>query len=142
VHETETDRAPNLAQPWAPHRRHIYLGVAAWTSLVFVAMTVGVGVGLIEPTFTSDVIANVLFGVPVMVLPLVILWDAPGENRSRLEKAAELTLFSSATRWAGGHRPRIPVSSGCGGSTDWPTPVTPAVTRGRSGSRSSASSPE
>ena len=90
---TETDRAPNFAQPWAPHRRRIYLSVAAWTSLVFVAMTVGVGVGLIEPTFTSDVIANVLFGVPVIVLPLVILWNAPGESRSRLDKAAELTLF-------------------------------------------------
>ena len=26
-------------------------------------------------------------------MPLVILWDAPGENRTRLDKAAELTLF-------------------------------------------------
>ena len=56
-------------------------------------MTVGVGTGLIEPTFTSDVIANLLFGVPVILVPLVLLWDAPGENRSRLDKAAELTLF-------------------------------------------------
>ena len=56
-------------------------------------MTIGVGFGLIEPTFTSDVICNLLFGVPVILLPLVILWDAPGENRSRLDKAAELTLF-------------------------------------------------
>ena len=51
------------------------------------------GLGLIEPTFTSDVICNLLFGIPVILLPLVILWDAPGENRSRLDKAAELTLF-------------------------------------------------
>ena len=29
----------------------------------------------------------------MILLPLVILWDAPGENRSRLDKAAELTLF-------------------------------------------------
>ena len=56
-------------------------------------MTVGVAAGLIEPTFTSDVVANLLFGVPVLVLPVVLLWDAPGENRSRLERSAELTLF-------------------------------------------------
>lgn len=80
--ETRTGRPPNLAQPWAPHRRRIYLAVAAWTSIVFVAMTVGVAAGLIEPTFTSDVVANLLFGVPVLVLPVVLLWDAPGENRS------------------------------------------------------------
>ena len=88
-----SDREPNLARPWARHRVLIYLGVAIFTGLVFGLMTVGVGVGLIEPTFTSDVVANLLFGVPVILLPLVILWDAPGENRSRLEKAAELTLF-------------------------------------------------
>ena len=46
--ETRTGRPPNLAQPWAPHRRRIYLAVAAWTSIVFVAMTVGVAAGLIE----------------------------------------------------------------------------------------------
>lgn len=93
MRDAATDRTPDLAAPWAPHRRRIYLAVAAWTALVFVTMTVGVGVGLITPTFTSDVIANVLFGLPVIVLPLVLLWDAPGENRSQLDKAAELTLF-------------------------------------------------
>lgn len=84
---------PNLAAPWAPHRRRIYAGVAAWTGAVFLTMTIGVGLGLIEPTFHSDVIANVLFGLPVMLLPLVLLWDAPGEERSTVERAAELTLF-------------------------------------------------
>ena len=29
----------------------------------------------------------------MILVPLVILWDAPGENRTRLDKAAELTLF-------------------------------------------------
>jgi hypothetical protein len=88
-----SDREPNFAQPWAPHRKRIYLAVAAFTALVFGAMTIGVGTGLIEPTFASDVIANLLFGIPVILLPLVLLWDAPGEQRSRLDKAAELTLF-------------------------------------------------
>ena len=40
-----------------------------------------------------DVVANLLFGIPVILVPLVMLWDAPGENRTRLDKAAELTLF-------------------------------------------------
>jgi hypothetical protein len=64
-----------------------------FTSVVFGAVTIGVGVGLIPPTFATDVIVNVLFGVPVILVPLVLLWNAPGENRSRLDKAAEVTLF-------------------------------------------------
>ena len=63
------------------------------TGVVFLGMTIGVQFGLIAPNLTSDVIANLLFGVPVILVPLVILWDAPGENRTRLDKAAELTLF-------------------------------------------------
>ena len=58
------EREPNLARPWAPHRLGIYLAVAMFTGVVFVGMTVGVGAGLIEPTFTSDVVANLLFGIP------------------------------------------------------------------------------
>ena len=141
-----SDREPNLARPWARHRVLIYLGVAIFTGLVFGLMTVGVGVGLIEPTFTSDVVANLLFGVPVILLPLVILWDAPGENRSRLDKAAELTLFYlpyTAFSQIGyelmfliGH----PLgSNGCGGSTGWPTRGTPVATLGPSALKSSAS---
>jgi hypothetical protein len=86
-------REPNFARPVAPHRARIYLGVALLTGAVFVGMTVAVQFGLVTPTLTSDVIANLLFGVPVLLVPLVILWDAPGENRTRLDKAAELTLF-------------------------------------------------
>jgi hypothetical protein len=68
------EHEPNLARPWARHRVGIYLAVAIFTRLVFVLMTVGVGVGLIEPTFTADVIANLLFRVPGLLLRLVILW--------------------------------------------------------------------
>ena len=90
---TLTTREPNFARPVARHRGRIYLGVGLITGVVFLGMTVGVEFNLIAPTFTADVIANLLFGVPVLLVPLVILWDAPGENRSRLDKAAELTLF-------------------------------------------------
>jgi hypothetical protein len=83
----------NLARPWAPRRVRIYLGTAVFAGTVFAVMTIGVAIGLIAPTFTVDVVANLLFGVPLFLLPLVVLWDAPGENRSRLDKAVELTMF-------------------------------------------------
>ena len=83
----------NFARPVAPHRGRIYLGTGLFTFAVFLLMTIGVQLGFIAPTFTTDVIVNLIFGVPVLLLPLVILWDAPGENRTRLDKAAELTLF-------------------------------------------------
>jgi hypothetical protein len=88
-----TDHEPNLARPWAPHRAKIYVGTALFTAVMFVGTTIGVATGLVAPSFTTDVIVNLIFGIPVMLLPFVILWDAPGENRTRLDKAAELTLF-------------------------------------------------
>jgi hypothetical protein len=86
-------REPNFARPVARHRGRIYLGVGLLTGIVFLGMTFGVEFGLIAPTFTSDVIANLLFGIPVLLVPIALLWNAPGENRNRLDKAAELTLF-------------------------------------------------
>ncbi|KMO80620.1 emopamil-binding protein [Mycolicibacterium chubuense] len=90
---TRTEQEPEFARPWARHRLRIYVATAGFTAFVFVAMTVGVGLGLIAPTLTADIVANLLFGIPVILLPLVLLWDAPGEQRSRLDRAAELTLF-------------------------------------------------
>jgi hypothetical protein len=87
------EHEPNLARPWAPPRAKIYVAIALFTFLMFVATTIGVATGLVAPTFTTDVIVNLIFGIPVILIPLVILWDAPGENRSRLDKAAELTMF-------------------------------------------------
>ena len=63
---------PNFARPVAPHRGRIYLGVALLTGAVFLAMTIGVQFGFIAPTFTADVIANMLFGIPVILVPLII----------------------------------------------------------------------
>jgi hypothetical protein len=83
---------PNLAQPWAPHRVRVYLAVTAITGIVFLGMTIGVGLGFIAPTFTADVVANLLFGVPVILMPLALFWEGRGPKRTRLEKAAELVL--------------------------------------------------
>ncbi len=89
VDQHETD----FAQPWAPHRLKIYQLTEMFTFAVFLMMTIGVGVGLIAPSFTVDVVVNLIFGIPVLLLPFVILWNAPGEQRSGLDKATELTLF-------------------------------------------------
>jgi hypothetical protein len=90
---TTQRRETNFARPVATHRGRIYLGTGLFTFAVFLLMTIGVQVGFIAPTFTTDVIVNLIFGVPVLLLPLVMLWDAPGEQRTRLDRAAELTLF-------------------------------------------------
>ncbi|WP_422750147.1 emopamil-binding protein [Mycobacterium sp. WMMD1722] len=89
VGERETD----FAQPWAPHRLRIYTWTGGFTFAVFLLVTIGVAFGVIEPNFTTDVVVNLIFGVPVMVLPFVIFWNAPGERRTRLDKAVELSLF-------------------------------------------------
>ena len=48
---------------------------------------------MLPPTFAVDVIANLAFGVPVILLPLVYFWTGRGEHRPRLELAAELTMI-------------------------------------------------
>lgn len=66
-------------------------------------MTIDVQIGFIAPTFTADVIANLLLGIPVILVPLVLL-GMPLERTGR--------------------------ESTSGGSTHWPTRATSAVTRG------------
>ncbi|WP_142270971.1 emopamil-binding protein [Mycobacterium sp. AT1] len=83
----------NFARPVAPHRGRIYLGTGIFTAAVFLVVTIGVQIGVVAPSFTTDVVVNLIFGVPVLLLPLVIFWNAPGENRTRLDRAAELVLF-------------------------------------------------
>ena len=82
-----------MAQPWAAHRRRTYLLLTAVTGIAFVLAVAGVGLRILPPSFTVDVIANLAFGVPVILLPLVYFWTGRGEHRPRLERAAELTLI-------------------------------------------------
>ncbi len=84
---------PELARPFAPHRLRIYVVMMSFVGAVFVFMTVASATGLVAPTMTVDVIANLIFGIPVIALPLVLLWRAPGENRARLSLAAELVMI-------------------------------------------------
>ena len=82
-----------LARPWAPHRRRAYVALTAITGFAFSIAVVGVGTGLLPPSFTVDVAANLAFGLPVIALPLVYFWTGRGEQRSRLNRAAELTMI-------------------------------------------------
>jgi hypothetical protein len=93
VMQTPPAREPNLARPWATHRRWTYLALTAFTGFAFTLAVVGVGTRVLPPSFTVDVIANLAFGVPVILLPLVYFWTGRGEHRSRLERAAELTMI-------------------------------------------------
>ncbi|BBZ29633.1 hypothetical protein MMAD_39280 [Mycolicibacterium madagascariense] len=90
---TPSDPMPNLARPWAPHRRRTYLALTALTGVAFTGVVLGVGLHWLPPTFTVDVVANLLFGVPVILLPLVYFWTGRGEHRPPLERAAELTMI-------------------------------------------------
>ncbi|GFG67591.1 hypothetical protein MKUB_50810 [Mycobacterium kubicae] len=85
--------SPELARPFAPHRQRTYVWLLSIVGAVFVFMTIAEATGLLPPTRTVDVAANVIFGVPVIVLPLILFWKARGEQRSRLALAAELTLI-------------------------------------------------
>jgi hypothetical protein len=81
-----------LSRPIAPHRLRVYFSVLFLVGFVFTFMTIAEELRWLPPTFTVDVIANVLFGVPVALVPFVIFWTGPREQRTRLQKASELTL--------------------------------------------------
>lgn len=84
--------SPDLARPIAPHRVRAYLAVLFLTGFVFAFMTVAEAAGWLGTSRTVDVVANVIFGVPVAVIPLVYFWSGRGEERPPLQRAAELTL--------------------------------------------------
>jgi hypothetical protein len=83
----------NLARPFAPHRLKVYLGGLMVLTLFTLIPTIGCEVGFIKPTFTVDLIGNIVLTFPSWLVPLVVLWDAPGESRTPLQKGAELILI-------------------------------------------------
>ena len=54
--------------------------------------TIGMEVGFIKPTFTVDVLGNVVLALPSCLVPLVVWWGGPGEHRTPLQRGAELIL--------------------------------------------------
>jgi hypothetical protein len=87
-----TERDIDLARPFAAHRLKIYFGGLIVLTLFTLIPTIGVQSGLIKPTFTVDVIGNIVLALPSWLVPLVVLWDASGERRTTLQRGAELIL--------------------------------------------------
>ena len=58
VTKAPSEHQPNLARPWAAHRRRTYLLLTAFTGVAFVLAVGGVGLRVLPPTFTVDVVAN------------------------------------------------------------------------------------
>lgn len=65
---------PDLARPFAPHRQRAYVGLLTVVGVVFVFMTIAEATRLLPPTLTVDVAANLIFGIPVLLLPLILFW--------------------------------------------------------------------
>jgi hypothetical protein len=85
--------SPELARPFAPHRQRTYIALLSVVGVVFVFMTIAEATALLPATLRVDVAANLIFGTPVLLLPLILFWKARGEQRSQLQIAAELTLI-------------------------------------------------
>lgn len=79
-------------RPFAPHRARIYVIGTIVESLFLLVPTIGVQTGRLAPSMTLDVIANIILTIPFVFLPAVVMWDGPGENRTGMEKGAELVL--------------------------------------------------
>jgi hypothetical protein len=82
----------NLARPFAPHRLKIYCGGLVVLTLFTLVPTIGMELGFIKPTFTVDVLGNIVLALPSWLVPLVVWWDGPGEHRTPLQRGAELIL--------------------------------------------------
>jgi hypothetical protein len=86
------ERNPILARPFARQRLTVYLFGLIVLTLFTLIPTIGIEVGLIKPNFAVDVIGNIVLAVPSWLVPLIVLWDAPDENRTPLQRGAELIL--------------------------------------------------
>ncbi|MCV7252907.1 hypothetical protein H7J86_12095 [Mycobacterium hackensackense] len=81
----------NFARPVAAHRRRIYAVMFVLGVLITGIPFLGVGFGVLppEPTYT---IWGALIYIPLLVPLFTAWWDAPGENRTWSERAAEFTM--------------------------------------------------
>lgn len=71
---------PNLARPFAPHRLRIYLGAVVFMSAVMAITTTGTALGVLPANMTLDVVGNIALALPLVTIPFVVFWDAPGRT--------------------------------------------------------------
>jgi hypothetical protein len=86
------DRDFNPARPFAAQRLNVYIGGLIVLSVFTLIPTIGMQFDVIKPTFTVDVVGNIVLALPSWLVPLIVRWDVPGENRTPLQRGAELIL--------------------------------------------------
>jgi hypothetical protein len=87
------DQQHDFARPWAKHRVQTYLWSSVYATVIAVGAIVGVGVGWIPMVPETGIWACALFITPVFVAFVASWVDAPGENRTTLEKANEFQMI-------------------------------------------------
>ena len=87
------ENEPNLAQPWAAHRKRTYLLLTAVTGIAFVLAVAGVGLRVSAAELHRR--RHRQLGVRRAGDPATagLFLDGPGRTPPRLERAAELTLI-------------------------------------------------
>src|SRR5271163_2714606 len=82
----------DFARPWAAQRKWVYIAsaVAGFLLTVVPVVLVGIGVWPMEPT---GYIVAAAICVPIIAPMLAAWWDAPGENRTTLEKVNEFMII-------------------------------------------------
>ena len=86
------DQKHDFAKPTASFRKKTYWWSAAYATVIATGLIVGVGVGALPMDPHVGIYGCVLFITPVFVAFAVSWMDAPGENRTTLEKANEFQM--------------------------------------------------
>ncbi|MCP2175508.1 hypothetical protein [Williamsia maris] len=81
----------NLTLPMTGRRKAIFVWAGMYANLNVLAWIL-IGFDLIPVQPTSDVIALVVI-LPTLFLPFIALLDNPGENRTRLQRGAEMVFL-------------------------------------------------
>jgi hypothetical protein len=63
----------DLARPFTPSRLRLYLAIASLQGLVTLICAAGVGTGVLRPTRSLDVVANIFNFIPMVLLPVLVV---------------------------------------------------------------------
>jgi hypothetical protein len=86
------DQKHDFTRPAAPFRKRVYWWSSAYATVVAVGLIVGVGVEWLPMDPEVGIWGCTLFITPVFLAFIVSWMDAPGENRTILEKANEFQM--------------------------------------------------
>jgi hypothetical protein len=86
------DQKHDFAKPPARFRKNVYKSSAAFATVVAVGLILGVGLEVLPMDAAVGIYGCVLFITPVYIAFVVSWIDAPGENRTTLERANEFQM--------------------------------------------------